>query len=302
MRLTNRSLVIRGLIAATAALLPAVARADAALDSLVASERAFAAMSVARGMKDAFLNYLAEDAIVFRPTATNGRKAWEARPPSTATLLWEPSFAEVSSAGDLGYTTGPWELHPPADSTGAAAAPERYLYGHFNSVWRKHRGGEWRVVADIGGSHARPERGGVGSGEFAAGPVLPRRSMKSRRVNLAAMDRDLSKAMRSAGAGEAIAAHAAPDVRMNVEGRFPSLGIEAAQARFDSLAGFFEFKAEGSGIASSGDLGYTYGLAERFVSAKAAPADTSVYLHVWRQEDGRTWKLALAVINPLTTR
>jgi ketosteroid isomerase-like protein len=275
------------------------AHADAALDSLVASERAFASMSVAKGMRDAFLTYLAEDAVVFLPTATNGRKAWEARPPSTATLLWEPSFAEVSSAGDLGYTTGPWELHPPADSTGAAAAPERYLYGHFNSLWRKHRGGEWRVVADIGASHAKPERGGLGSAEFAAGPVLPRRSMKSGRVNLAAMDRALSKAMRSAGAGEAIAAHAAPDVRLNVEGGFPALGIEAAQARIDSLGGFFEFKPEGSGVASSGDLGYTYGLAERFLSAKAAPADTSVYLNVWRQEDGRTWKLALAVLNPL---
>jgi hypothetical protein len=85
-----------------------------------------------------------------------------------------------------------------------------------------------------------------------------------------------------------------------MEGRFPSLGIETAQSRFDSLAGFFEYAPEGTGIASSGDLGYTYGTAARFVSAKAtAAADTSVYLNVWRQEDGRTWKLALAVINPL---
>jgi ketosteroid isomerase-like protein len=299
MRLTNRSVVVLGLIAATTALLPVAAHANAALDSLVASERAFAAMSVAKGMKDAFLTFLAEDAVVFRPTATNGRKVWEERPPSTATLLWEPEFAEVSSAGDLGYTTGPWELHPPADSSGVAAPPERYLYGHFNSVWRRHKGSPWRVVVDIGGSHPKPERGGVGSGQFAAGPELPRRSMKSGRVNLPAMDRALSKSMRSAGAGAAIAAHATADVRLNVDGQFPSLGIEACQARIDSLGGFFEFKPEGSGVASSADLGYTYGLAERYLSAKAAPADTSVYLHVWRQEDGHTWTLALAVINPL---
>jgi len=61
----------------------------------------------------------------------------------------------------------------------------------------------------------------------------------------------------------------------------------------------FDFKVEGSEIARSGDLGYTYGLAERFVSASAAAADTSVYLHIWRQDDGRTWKLAMAVLNPL---
>jgi ketosteroid isomerase-like protein len=279
------------------------AAGDAALDSLVASERAFAAMSVANGMKVAFLTYLAEEAVVFRPTATNGRKAWESKPPSTETLLWEPEFAEVSSSGDLGYTTGPWELRPPADSTGAPAPRESYLYGHFNSVWKKQRGGAWRVVADIGGSHAKPERGGVGSGEFLPGPVLPIRTMKSSRVNLAGLDRNLSKAMRTIGTHEAVAAHAAPDVRLHVEGKMPALGIETAQARMDSLPGFFEFKVEGSGIASSGDLGYTYGQAERFLSAKAeAAADTSVYLHVWRQEDGRTWKLALAVLNPLGAR
>jgi ketosteroid isomerase-like protein len=291
-----RILVWMGVVAMAALPVSASrAAADAALDSLVANERAFSAMSVAQGMKAAFLAYLAADGVVFRPTATNGRKVWEAQTASTSTLIWEPAFAEVSSAGDLGYTTGPWELRPPADSERPTA------YGHFNSVWRKQRGGVWRVVADIGVSHDKSERG-VGSGEFTPGPLLPRRTMKSGRVNLAAIDRSLSKALRSIGAHEAIAAHAAPDVRVNIEGRFPSLGLEAAQARFDSLVGFFEFKVEGSGIASSGDLGYTYGLAEHFVSAKAASADTSVYLHVWRQEDGRTWKLALAVLNPLTRR
>lgn len=297
-----RSLVWMGVVAMAALPVSASrAAADAALDSLVASERAFSAMSVAQGMKVAFLAYLAADGVVFRPTATNGMKVWEAQAPSTATLIWEPSFAQVSSAGDLGYTTGPWEFRPPADSTGAAAPPDRIGHGHFISVWKRERGRAWRVVADIGVSHGRSERG-VGSGEFTPGSLLPRRTMKSGRVHLAAVDRDLSKGLRSFGAHEAIAAHAAPDVRVNIEGRFPSLGIEAAQARFDSLGGFFEFKAEGSGIASSGDLGYTYGLAERFVSAKAAPADSSVYLHVWRQEDGRTWKLALAALNPLNKR
>lgn len=298
-----RCVVWIGVITMAAQLVtPSRAAADAARDSLVASERAFAALSVARGMKEAFLTYLTEDAILFRPTATNGRKSWEARPASTATLLWEPCFVGVSSAGDMGYTTGPWELHPAADSTGAPAPAERYLYGHFSSVWKKQRGGVWRVVADIGISHAKPQRGGVGSGELQHGPTLPIRTMKASRVSLAGLDRNLSKAMRAVGAHEAIAAHSEQDIRLNLEGRYPSLGVDAAQARIDSVAGFFDFKPEGSGIASSGDLGYTYGLAERFISASAAAADTSVYLHVWRQEDGRTWKLALAVLNPLGAR
>ena len=279
---------------------PSLAGAQAALDSMVANERAFAAMALASGTKAAFLHYLAEDAVVFQPTATNGRKAWEARPESRATLLWEPAFGQVASSGEMGYTTGPWEFRPAPDSSGAPATPDRYAFGHFNSVWKKQHGA-WRVVADIGVSHPRPERG-VGSGDFTPGAALPIRTMKSGRVSLSKLDEKLSNDMRGLGTAHAIGAHGAQDLRLNVPDRFPSLGIEAAQARFDTLGGHFRYRPQGSDMSKAGDLGYTYGLAERFPSADvAAAADTSVYLHVWRQE-GRIWKLALAVLNPLSRR
>jgi ketosteroid isomerase-like protein len=297
-----RALVLIGVITMIAmSASPSRAADEAALDSLVANERAFAALSVAKGMKVAFLTYLAEDAVLFRPRAVNGRKDWEAKPASTATLLWEPAFAAVSSAGDMGYSTGPWEFHPPADSAGTPAPPEYFLYGQFNSVWKKEKGTGWRVVADIGVTHAKP-RAGVGKGDFTPGPTLKLRTMKSGRANIPEQDQKLSKAMRSAGARDALASHAASDLRVNSEGRMPAVGLEAAQARFDTLGGFYEYRTEGSGIARSGDLGFSYGLAEHFLSAKAAPADTGVFLHVWRQEGGRFWRLALAVINPLTRR
>jgi hypothetical protein len=289
-------------ILSTSAGLPARAAADAALDSLVASERAFAALSVAKGMKAAFLAYLAEGSVVFQPAAVDARKLWEGRPASAATLSWEPSFAAVSSAGDFGYTTGPWEFRPPADSLGTPAPPESYAYGQFNSVWKHDKKTGWRLIADIGVTHAKPARGGVGSGEFTAGPVLRVRTMKIGRADIPGEDQRLSKAMRAVGPREALVAHGAPDLRLNSEGRPPAVGLEAAQARFDTLGGFYEYRTEGSVIAKSGDLGYSYGLAERFVSATGAPADSSVYLHVWRQEGGRFWRLALAVLNPLPRR
>ena len=278
------------------------AGADAALDSLVASERAFAAMAKAQSVKQAFLTYLAEDAVVFQPTATNGRTVWEARSESKATLLWEPSFAAVSSAGDLGYTTGPWEFHPAPDSTGAPALPERYAYGHFNSVWRKQKHGGWLVVADIGITHEKPDRGGVGSVEFTPGPSLPIRTMKPPRIHLGDQDKKLSKSMRAMGTREAVAAHATSDLILNVDGRMPVSGIEAAQSLLGPLEGHFEYHEQGSGMASSGDLGYTYGWAERFIGQNTTPADSSVYLHVWRQDKSQVWGLALAVINPLRPR
>ena len=118
--------------------------ADAALDSLVSSERAFSAMSAAQGMKAAFLEFLGEDAIVFAPTPTNGRQVWQARQPSKATLVWEPEFAEVSSSGDLGYTTGTNSFTFP-DAQGRLTTSN----GRYVTVWRNEPGGRWRCVVDF---------------------------------------------------------------------------------------------------------------------------------------------------------
>ena len=298
-----RSLLLAGVVVmVTTSSFPTHAVADAPLDSMVASERAFAALSAAKGMKEAFLTYLSEDGILFRPRVVNGRKDWEGRPVSAATLLWEPSFAAVASSGDFGYTTGPWEFHPAPDTAGTPAPPEAYLYGQFHSIWRKEKGNRWRVVADIGVTHDKPARGGIGSGEFIAGAALKIRTMKGGKANLKNEDEHLSKAMRSSGAREALASLGAADLRFSTEGHRQAVGLDAAQARLDSLGGFYEFKTEGATVAKSEDLGFTYGLAEHHLAPNAAPADTGVFLNVWRLEGSRNWRLALSVINPLNRR
>ena len=87
--------------------------AEANLASLIDAERSFAATSVERGMKSAFLANLRDDAVLFRPGPLNGKQLWRNRPDSKGTLAWAPSFAEVSGFGDLGFTYGPWEFRGP---------------------------------------------------------------------------------------------------------------------------------------------------------------------------------------------
>jgi ketosteroid isomerase-like protein len=274
------------------ALVVAPAFAGDAITSLVAAERAFAALSLSQGIKPSFLKYLAADGIVFRPTATNGRKAIGAQPPSAAVLNWEPAFAEVSAAGDLGYTTGPWELHLPAERKLPPA------FGHFISVWRKPGDGAWRVAVDIGISHEKPASGGVGSGELMLGPAHTRPGPAATATDLKALDRTLSRDARTHGMAAAFASHAAEDVRFNTEGAFPFLGLERARAQFARAPGVFNFLPQGAGIAASRDLGYTYGIAQHSEPGAAA-ADSSVYLHVWRAESKGGWKIAMSVMNPL---
>ena len=273
---------------------PAHAAGSAALDSLVAAERAFSALAVAKGIKPAFLDYLAPDAIVFRPTATNGPKAIEAQLPSTNILIWEPAYAEISAAGDLGVTSGPWEL--------LRADPKRppVAFGHFISVWRKERG-QWRVAVDIGTEHDKPERG-VGSGDFTPGPAPARGGSKGAAVDLRLLDDAFTKAMMTGGIGPAYTAMAAPDVRFHRDHMLPLAGLADVRALMGKMPGYFNYRPEGQRVASSHDLGCTWGQAEQRPPGGTTPADSCVYLHVWRRGADKQWKLALEVLNPLRRR
>jgi ketosteroid isomerase-like protein len=266
------------------------AASPTALDSLVAAERAFATRSVGQGVRDAFLAFLAEDGVIFSPLATSGRQAWESRAPLNATLAWEPVFAEVSAAGDLGYTTGPWELRPtdPQRPTG---------YGHYVSVWQKQADGAWRVAVDIGIAHAQPMRG-LGSLDFTPGPVhvAPRRT--ARPTDLAALDLAWTRDARAKGSAAAFARRAAPDVRYCRDLVTPVLGVRAGREMLLAIPGVTLWNPQAQKVARSGDLGCTYGILERRRLGGVAP-DSSVYLHVWRRGDDGRWKVALALESAL---
>ena len=83
---------------------------DGPLSALIDTERRFAAASATLGMKAAFLQFLDDDSILFRPHPVNGKEYTAARPDAPIRLTWEPTRADTSRAGDLGYTTGPYKL------------------------------------------------------------------------------------------------------------------------------------------------------------------------------------------------
>ncbi|HXY77600.1 MAG TPA: DUF4440 domain-containing protein [Candidatus Acidoferrales bacterium] len=62
-------------------------------------------------------------------------------------LTWGPVGADVSAAGDLGYTYGTWEFRA-KDKDGKPTVE----YGNYTSIWKKQKDGSWRVVLDMGNS------------------------------------------------------------------------------------------------------------------------------------------------------
>ncbi|MGH7696738.1 MAG: hypothetical protein ACRENH_17245, partial [Gemmatimonadaceae bacterium] len=122
--------------------------------SLIAAERAFARHSERAGIKESFIANLGTDGLLFRPGPVNGLNWLNTHPAAKGYLSWDPEVAAISSSGELGFTTGPWEFRAagPKDSVSGA--------GHYVTVWRRDSTGTWKMAVDIGTSHrwmAKPE-------------------------------------------------------------------------------------------------------------------------------------------------
>src|ERR671927_840167 len=124
----------------------------AALAPVVEAEHAFAQRSIDEGMKAAFLAYAAPDGVVVnRRGPVNAIETWRQREPApTGLLTWWPTYADVSRAGDMGWTTGPYEFRENATKE----KPDDT--GHFFTVWRRQPDGSWKWVLDLGIGHPAP--------------------------------------------------------------------------------------------------------------------------------------------------
>lgn len=116
-----------------------------ARDEILASDKAFSALSEKEGPKAALLAYIATDAKLLSvlPQGAAGVNAEFMQLPPTAKLTWYPSYVDVSQSGDLGYTWGRYTLTVPM------ARRPLVQMGTYVTVW-KRQGGAWKVVLDGG--------------------------------------------------------------------------------------------------------------------------------------------------------
>lgn len=274
-----------------------------ALQAVVETERSFARTSAERGIRESFLAYIAEDGLLFRPGAVNGKK-WMLEhpvPPSQKRplLSWQPAFADVARAGDLGYTFGPWEFKE--DITDEKPVG----YGHFVTVWKKQTDGSWKFAVDLGISHAAPKDPKV---DWQLGANYKMKSWKaagkadldSARTGLLSRDRQFLKASAANGPEKAYASYSAPELRLFRENSYPFAGIAAssqalaAKISDDDLLTWQPLSAD---VSQSEDLGYTHGTYT--VSSKQQPEkiiERGSYVRIWKKQNG-VWKVVLDVTN-----
>jgi ketosteroid isomerase-like protein len=271
-----------------------------ALKSLVEAERAFAKMGAEKGIRESFLAYFAEDGINFQPHPIKTREAFLKQPaptrPQPFTLNWEPIYADVSNAGDLGYNTGPFWI---TDKSPQQRPPQ---YGYFFSIWKKQSDGQWKVALDAGVSTPVADEATLKAGLRAAPPSgwkpTKTRDLEAERVGLQTIERAFSKTSQSSGTAAAFSEYADENARLHRNGVMPVLGKPAIQKFLSDKRLRLDWEPMKSDVASSADLGYTYGKYSA-TEADSKVAENGYYVHVWRKDKSGKWKLVLHTTNPV---
>ena len=266
------------------------------LQSLVEAERAFARASRDQGIRDAFLEFLAVDSVVFRPLPIPAKQWFMKNREMEGGLSWRPVFAEISGFGDFGYTTGPYRFLPQGKPSSEAT------YGDYVSVWRKNSQGVWKVVIDVGTIHSRPQ---VLSRSLAfrepklSGPAHPPNTIEYR-AELFEADDAFSKYCESKGQLDAYRAYSAEDIRIHRVNALPITGKNSALKAISREPKYAKSRPVSANAASSGDLGYTYGFTDFRRKKSAEAVDSSAtYVRIWRKDSSGAWKIAVDVLSQL---
>lgn len=265
---------------------PTPAKSD--LQKLVETELAFAATAAEKGTKTAFLTFLADDGIVFDPTEANGKLVWRGKPDSPALLAWQPAWADLSSDGRLGYTTGGWEYRP----KGGADRPT--AFGEYVTIWQKQTDGSFKAVLDIGISHPtssyskEPWKSAADAGTGARG------------VKTGVDSGTLTDIFSNKSMANGYFNYLAEDCRVLREGHLPFTGKQTAYLAMERLdrefppSSFLNFTGSMSRIF--GNLMYVWG--EYKLTAPDGTERKWNFVQIWKNRAAK-WQIVLDVFRPV---
>ncbi len=253
-------------------------------EALVAAEKAFALQVETNGIRQAFLDNLDEQSVVFLNNQfVAGRSAYARQPDGPGLLSWRPVYAEISASGEFGFTTGPYEVR--RQRTG-----EPITYGMYTSVWQKTGEGHWKVLIDFGctGKPYQPELPFQMPQWF--GPKSTR-AVDTSQANRELMQVETAFARAALERGHRYAYKRVlpvhDSIRLLRDGDFPRVGL-AARKIAATLTQKVAYKPLRTVVSQAGDLGYAYGYTGIREKHQA-------YLHIWRKRKG-TWQLAHEVL------
>jgi ketosteroid isomerase-like protein len=253
------------------------------LQRLYSAGETFGQIAARKGPKLAFLEVLADDSVIFHPGPVSGREFWKASDDSSpARLQRNITYADISSTGAMGYTTGSWELYPqgkPDSST---------QFGEYVTIWERKADGQFRATVDISVAHEKLAI--VGN----KGKVMPANSTGDpNQRGWSAADSSLNflkMGMTKKNLGGAYDKFAADDVRLLIDRMPPIVGkgkVVSATKHYNSI----QFPKDMT-LLESGDMAYLWNPCQYSNSKEGIEKGNC--LQIWKFRNNK-WEIVLGV-------
>lgn len=263
------------------------------LNSLIATEYAFVAAAAELGTRDAFLKFIADDGIIFRPNPINGKIFLTEAPKRPGLLSWYPIHAELSSAGDMGFTTGPAEFRKDKDSSAI-------WFGNFCTVWQKQPNGEWKFAIDIGNSNDKPlliSKPLEYKIDASRKSQLIRGMSHNKPNGLLTVDKQFGSLCKKNGIADTYRKFVNEKSRILRDGIFPIDGMKQIADYCDTLNISMNYKPIGGKLSLSKDFGFTYGELST-VNMSNESGERFNYMRIYKK-DGNRWVIAIEVLSKI---
>jgi len=256
---------------------------------LIGMERDFAAAVAARGPKDAFLQFLAPDGLLFRPRPVIGADFFRDAPADTGVLEWSPSYARLAKSGDLGFTTGPWRYRPSASNATVNVT------GQYLTVWRLTAEG-WKAALDagVGGPAVTFPWRVDADGPDDPDEPLAAWQQSQRGSDLKYVEETFARRSAREGEAKALDAHGHKHVRVLRSGVLPIVGRSDAVRFLASNRRLTRDALQGVIISGGGDLGYVWGESEVLGSGTTPHRVVRSWVRIWRRSGwSGTWRIGV---------
>lgn len=258
--------------------------------NLVETEYEFAAVALEKGTRDAFLEFIDEEGILFRPHPVNGKEFLSNSEKRPGLLIWYPSFSRISASGELGVNTGPWEFKRNADE-------EPVAFGNFVTIWKKQSDGSWKFLIDLGNNNQKPamEIPGLGNNDIT---LVSNNSGNSNvvvlREELIELEKNFSLQSTNEGLCNSYLQFVNHESRYIRNNMYPVIGSSIIELLKEDNR-IYKWEPYNGRVSSTNDLGYTYGKINVYKDAELKQKDYALYyLRVW-QNKGGGWKILIDV-------
>jgi ketosteroid isomerase-like protein len=257
------------------------------------AERNFAKASVMYGRNAAFAEYFAEESVIFTDRwITNGKQFSRERKANPVVLKWEPEFMDIAESRDFGISTGPWEAQEYRPNTPPIST------GYYLTVWQKLPGGKWQVILDAGSptpvksSNTHEFSFPEGADKTVQNPE--RVDVKSACADLMNREEQILVAWNNSPLPSTYASFLNPHSRIQRNGHLPSTNADTIKAWIAQTDISLKWKSAGAGVASSGDLGFTYGVLEMNTDKSGSIGH---YVRIWRKQPDFKWYIIMEMMS-----